>query len=153
MHGRRHRVDDRTRRRLRTLTPKQFVILSAVADRILDGCRPTARQAGVVLWLDAYLASMDPAMFRELGQLLLLLEHGPILFADGLGRFTDLPAAAQDRCLAGWERSRFVVKRAGFSALKSLVMLGYYRDERTFGALRYHGPLVPRGYDVHAVPR
>jgi hypothetical protein len=33
--------------------------------------------------------------------------------------------------------------RAGFQALKGLVMMGYYRDPRTFRILGYKGPLVP----------
>jgi hypothetical protein len=32
--------------------------------------------------------------------------------------------------------------RAGFQAMKSLVMMGYYRDARTFSILGYGGPFL-----------
>jgi hypothetical protein len=59
-------------------------------------------------------------------------------------RFTELSASDQDDVLAGLEESRIDVVRAGFQAMKSLVMMGYYRDPRTFAILGYGGPLLSR---------
>ena len=44
--------------------------------------------------------------------------------------------------LRGLESSWLDELRAGFQALKSLVMMGYYRDPRTFAILEYGGPFV-----------
>ena len=59
-----------------------------------------------------------------------------------LRRFTDLSPLEQDRVLGALESSSIGPLRAGFEALKGLVMLGYYRDARTFGVIGYRGPLV-----------
>lgn len=149
LHGGDYELDDRTRRRLRGFDAQRFRVFEAFADRVLDGCRPGAREVGVALFVDGFVAQMDARTRSDVRKLLGLLEHGT-LFGDSVGRFTDLSPVAQDRYLEGWESSRFVVKRTGFSALKSLAMMGYYRDPRAFVAIGYPGPVVPRGFDVYA---
>jgi hypothetical protein len=44
--------------------------------------------------------------------------------------------------LAELEASHVDQLRAGFQALKSLIMMGYYRDPGTFPPLKYAGPLL-----------
>ena len=46
--------------------------------------------------------------------------------------------------LAALEASSQDLLRGGFTGLKSLVFMGYYRDARTWKVLAYDGPLVGR---------
>ena len=59
-------------------------------------------------------------------------------------RFSRLPAADQDRVLAATEASSSDLLRAGFDGLKSLCLMGYYRDPRAWSVVGYDGPLVGR---------
>jgi hypothetical protein len=149
LHRGRYELDLRTRRALRFFDAKGYRVFEAFADRMLDGCRPSARAIGVAKFVDGFAAELDGALQTDLRRLLDLLEHGTLL-GDGVRKFTKLSAAEQDAYLGGWEHSRLVVKRTGFAALKSLAMMGYYRDERTHAGIGYPGPAVPRGFDVYA---
>jgi hypothetical protein len=90
---------------------------------------------------------MRSAVRRDFLRLLRYVEQLAPVAAGFTGRFTELGPAEQDEVLLGLEASRFDQLRAGFQALKSLVMMGYYRDARTFSILGYGGPFVldPRG--------
>jgi len=141
-----YRLDRATAERLRVLSPKEAIVLSAVAARMLAADQPGAPspdEVGVVPAIDGYLAGLPEALSSDVRALLQLVEHSPLLFAARPARFTHLDAAAQDAVLAGWESSALDVRRRGFTALKSLCVLGYYGDPRTHAILGYPGPLVP----------
>jgi hypothetical protein len=130
--------------RLRVLTPKEYLILQAIARRILatDGPdAPTADQAEVALFADGYLARLDPGLRSDLRALIQLFEHSAALLGS---RFTHMDPATQDRVLADWQSSRLAVRRQGLQALRSLCFFGYYRDERSWPLLGYTGPLLPK---------
>jgi hypothetical protein len=129
-------LEDAKAKRLRVLSPKEFLILSAVAARVLDGDGP--RDVEAALSADAYLAHVPAALSGDVRACLQLLEHT----ATATSRFTHLDAAGQDAVLAGWQSSRFAVKRQGFQALRTLCFLGYYRDPRTWPMLGYSGPML-----------
>jgi len=74
--------------------------------------------------------------------MLRVTEHLAPVGSGYLRRFTALKPAEQDHVLAALESSSIDTLRAGFMALKSLVMMGYYRDPRTFAILDYRGPLL-----------
>ncbi len=142
-------VDDDTRQRLRSLSDKEYVILQAAARRILAPDRsgaPSADDIGVSMYVDGWLAEADRAIRRDFGRLLRLVEHGTPLFSGRRRRFTDLPAADQDAHLRALSHSSIGVVREGFAALKSMCMMGYWRDPRTFAICGYEGPVVPRGW-------
>ena len=131
---------------LRVLTPWQYVVVRAVARRMVAADRaqgvPSPDEVGVTEFIDEYLVDMAPALRRDFLRLLRYVEQlAP--FASGFaGRFTQLSPSEQDEVLLALEASRFDQLRAGFQALKSVVMLGYYRDARTFSILGYGGPFV-----------
>src|SRR5262249_26094969 len=142
-------VDDETRRRLRSLSVKQYVIVAAAARRILLpdlGGAPTSDEIGVAKYIDGVLAGADPKVRPDVGRLLGVVEHGTALLSGRRRRFTDLPAADQDAHLRSLEQSSIGVLREGFGALKSLCMMGYYRDPRTWPLCGYEGPTVPPGW-------
>lgn len=138
-------VDPATRRRLRVLSPKEYLVLQAVARRVLatdDVEAPSPDTVEVALAVDAYLAKLPREVASDVRALLQLVEHGASLFSGA--RFTRMTPAAQDAVLAGWQRSSLTVRRRGFQALRTLSFLGYWRDDRTWPLLGYSGPMLPK---------
>jgi hypothetical protein len=135
-------LDGETARKLRALSAKEFLVLQAVARRILasDGPAPSCDEVEAPLHADAYLARLDEALRSDLRALLHLFEHGSSL----KGRFTRMSGEQQDRVLAAWESSGSGLKRRGFQALKTLCLFGYWRDDRTWPHIGYSGPTVKR---------
>lgn len=141
-----YHLDSRTASQLTILSPKEFLILSAVARRIVApdaSDAPDADTVGVVLFADRYLGRLDEGMRSDVRALLHLLEHGEVLFRLAFSRFSHMSAAEQDVTLADWEGSRLLVRRRGFQALKTICFLGYYRDDRTWPLIGYSGPMLP----------
>jgi hypothetical protein len=137
-------------RTLVALSPWQFIVVQHAARRILapdhpeDASIPGADDLDVAGFVDRWAARLQAPTRRDLGRFLAYLEH---LAPVGLGlgsRFTLLPADQQDRVLASIEASSSDRTRGGFEGLKSLVLLGYYRDVRTWGIVGYDGPFVNR---------
>jgi hypothetical protein len=133
-------------RSLRVLEPWQFVVVSAVARRMvapdLPHGVPSPDEVGVAEFVDGYLVEMRPELRRDFLRLLRYVEDLAPFGSGHLGRFSTISPSAQDEVLAALEASRFDQLRAGFQALKSVVMMGYYRDGRTFSILGYGGPFV-----------
>lgn len=136
--------------RLRVFSPWQYVVVEQLAGRIVapddpsDESIPTAREVGVADYIDGFLAEMGEATRRDLLRMLQYVEHLAPLSLGYRHRFTALVPEEQDRVLASIESSRITLLRAGFEGLKSLVMMGYYRDPRTWRILDYAGPFVER---------
>lgn len=142
-------LDEEKRARLRHLSAKEYLVLRAVARRILDGVDELLAidDADPALYVDGFLPQLDSDNQRELRGLLHLVEHGTALFgssrAGRLRRFTSLSADEQDAVLAEWQSSNLTVRRQGFQGLRSLCFMGYYRHDRAWPALGYSGPTIP----------
>jgi Gluconate 2-dehydrogenase subunit 3 len=140
-------------RRLLTMSAWQFVVVQhaarriAAPDRADDPAIPTADDLDVAGFVDGWLARMRPGVRRDLGRFLAYVEHLAPLRSGHASRFTRLGADAQDAVLAATEASSSDLLRAGFDGLKSLVLMGYYRDARTWGIVGYDGPRVGRPPD------
>jgi hypothetical protein len=130
-------LDGATQKRLRVLSAKEYLILAAVARRVLAGDGPDADTLEAALHADAYLANVPEPLTADVRALLHLFEH----VASAGSRFTHLPPERQDQVLAAWQSSRLDVKRQGFQALRTLCFMGYYRDARTWPLLGYTGPM------------
>jgi hypothetical protein len=137
-------------RRLLTMSSWQFVVVQQAARRIAapdregDPAIPSADELDVAGFVDGWLSRMAPNLRRDFGRFLAYVEHlAPLSLGFG-SRFTRLGGASQDRVLSGVEASSIDLLRAGFDGLKSLVLMGYYRDERAWGIVGYDGPLVGR---------
>jgi hypothetical protein len=139
-------VDVATSARLRVLAPWQYAVVRHIARRMLAADRsddvPSADDVGVAEFVDAYLADMRPALRRDLLWFLRFVEQLAPFGSASLHRFTALAPADQDEVLSALETSHVDRLRVGFQAIKSLVMMGYYRDPRTFAILGYRGPLL-----------
>jgi hypothetical protein len=131
---------------LRVLAPWQYAVVRAAARRMVAADRaegvPSPDEVGVAEFVDGYLVEMRPALRRDVFRLLRYVEQLAPLASGYKARFTELSPDAQDEVLAGLEASRFDQLRAGFQAMKSLLMMGYYRDARTFPILGYGGPFI-----------
>jgi hypothetical protein len=131
---------------LRVLAPWQYAVVRAVARRMVASDRaegvPSPDDVGVAEFVDGYLLGMRAAMRRDVFRLLAYIEQLAPLGAGYKQRFTELLPDEQDEVLLALEASRFDQLRAGFQAMKSLVMMGYYGDARTFSILGYGGPFV-----------
>jgi hypothetical protein len=136
-------LDPAIAKRLRALSPKEFLVLQAVARRILasDGPAPTADEVEAPFHADAYLAELEAPLRDDVRALMHLFEHTSSVRS----RFTRMSAEEQDATLAAWESSGSALKRRGFQALKTLCLFGYWRDDRTWPLIGYSGPMVKRG--------
>jgi len=96
----------------------------------------------VAEFADAYVAKLDPALRGDMLRMLLVVEQLAPLSAGLWRRFTELSPEEQDRVLSALESSVSHQLRAGFQAMKGLVMMGYYRAPATFALVGYRGPLI-----------
>jgi hypothetical protein len=140
-------LDERLTRRLRALTAKEFLVFQAVMRRMVAPDQPgapTADEVQAALFVDGYLTKLDEGSRSDVRALLHLLEHGSGLFRFRTSRFTHMTAVEQDATLSDWEHSRWALRRRGFAALKTMAMLGYWRDDRTWPLIGYTGPMIGR---------
>jgi len=146
---------------LRVFSPREFAVLDAVAHRLVRPRAgwPTVEELGVALAADRIAERTEPSAQKELKQLLGLFENGlaGFLFGGRTRPFTTLDGEEQDRVLAEWRDSNLAIRRTGFSALRTLVLAGYYQSPRVWPAVGYpglpagiHRPEAPewRGGDV-----
>jgi hypothetical protein len=133
------------------LAPWQYVVIQHLARRVtapdadgLLGRVPSADELEVAEFVDRYLAAMRSSLRRDFLHMVGFVEHVAPFLVGRASRFTELREADQDRVLEALEASSIDSIRAGFQAIKSMVMMGYYRDARTFSLIGYRGPLVER---------
>lgn len=137
---------------LYALSPKEFVIVRAIAARMVradeprDGAPayPTPEELGVASQIDVFVARLDDANRRDLRRLLHLTEHALPFCAGFARRFTRLSGDEQDRVLASMETSSVGLLRGAFNALKALCVMAFFAHPLTWGAIGYDGPLVGR---------
>jgi len=134
--------------RLKAFSIWQAVVFDAVARRIaapdLPAEVPSADDAGVTDFVDAYVSGMHPALRKDVLRLIGFVEHVAPFLARKTSRFTRLGEGDQDAVLAKLESHDQDLLRGCFAGLKSLVFMGYYRDPRTWSVIGYSGPLVSR---------
>lgn len=127
---------------LSVLDEDEYAVMDAIAARIVAPA-PDAPPLGETAWnADQLLAASDPSVQKEVKQLLGLFENAlaGFLFGGRVTPFTRLEPAEQDRVLREWQQSRLLVRRTGFSALKTLAVAGYYGTSRTWAFMSYPGP-------------
>lgn len=130
-------------------------IYCQVASRLCryeDPEMPAPHDCGALAAGRDYLAQVPPSMQREFQSLLVLIEAAPYIYGPRRRRFTLLTGDEQDRALADWEQSALAPRRAGFYALKSMVMMGYWSRPATWGSIGYsvaENPGVPQQLRDH----
>jgi hypothetical protein len=126
---------------LQSLSPKEFAVVRAAAESILDGVPVAAEE--VALRIDRELALVGEPIRGDFKTALTLLEHLTPL-GGKLRRFTALDPAARLGYLHGWRESRFVLRRAVFQAVKAFVFFFAYSDDATRPLTGFYGPWTER---------
>lgn len=140
-------VPDLVRSRLYALSPKEFLIVSALAGRILRRDAddlPLPEEIDAAFSIDLLVARLDPANRRDLLRLLHALEHVLPLSAGVFSRFSRASGEDQDLVLLSMQESSQAMLRGAFGALKSICVMAYFSHPLTWGAIGYDGPLVGR---------
>lgn len=136
------------------LDATEYAVLTSIAARMVPGGEgfPKVQEVDVGVIADQILARSDPAVAKEVKQLLNLFENAlaGFLFSGRIRPFTSLAAGDQDRVLQEWESSRLDIRRTGFSALRTLVIAGYFGSPLSWSAVHYPGP--PQGFHQPDAP-
>ena len=123
---------------LKTLTDKEYAIVRAAAEALLDGVPADA--ATIAAAIDRELDLVGDPVRTDFKSMLGLIEHLTVL---SLRRrtFTELPAQARLDYLEDWSKSRLALRRGAYQALRGFVVyFAYVRDE-TRAFTRFTGPL------------
>ncbi len=125
-----------------SLSVKEFAVVRAVVSALLPGADdlPPGNELGVAQRVDEELWAASEKQRAQLKQGLQLLEHLPLAYGRA-SRFTALDPDDAARLFTELVASDRDSVRQLALALKQLVHLEYYGDERTWAAMRYDGPL------------
>lgn len=126
---------------LKVLGAREYATLQAIARRALPDRKgwPTADEARVAFLADGVLAASDPAIAKEVRQLLGLFDNALVgfLFGGHVRPFSRLSPEEQDEVLGEWQRSKLILRRTGFWALRTLVHASYYGTTAAQTAVGY----------------
>ena len=122
----------------------QAQVLTAAAEALLAPAPGPLSIRAVAENVDRYVATLPSFSRAEIHGLLALLEHGTPVLGGGLRRMTALDTADAEAYLAGLATKGELMAQA-YRGIRDLVMLGYYQQPGTWGALGYGGPWVERG--------
>jgi hypothetical protein len=89
----------------------------------------------------ATIAGLPPATRAELGELFTLLASAPGRWLAGVDRWEDANPEQVGAFLQRWRTHSFDLFRAGYHALRDLVLGPYYADASTWEAIGYPGPI------------
>ena len=129
------------------LTPPQFALAAAVADRILPRTdTPGAADVGVPAFIDlAYGEFMTGEERQMLADGLAALDAAAAA-ADGAS-FTSVPAARQDELLQGLATASEGLERDFFRQIREVTVLGYFTSEEVGRRVLHYDP-VPGRFDA-----
>lgn len=142
-----YEVPSATAARLLILTPKEFLIVSAVSARILRRDAddlPLPEEVDAAFTIDRLVADLDAPNRTDLLRLLHALEHALPLSIGVPSRFTRASAEEQDALLLRMSTHEVGLLRGAFDALKSLCVMAYFSHPLTWDAIGYDGPMVAR---------
>ncbi|MBL8917931.1 MAG: gluconate 2-dehydrogenase subunit 3 family protein [Myxococcaceae bacterium] len=129
---------------LSVLTEREFAVLTALSYRLIPRREgfPGVEVVQVARACDRILSLVDVTALTEMKQLLLLFENAlpNFLFGRRASTFSTMSTDDQDAVLAEWQTSRLTVRRTGYTALRGLVMAGYFASDTTWAGMGYPGP-------------
>lgn len=142
---------------LRVLTPEQYAIFSAMAQRccpqaVRQPGKPAVRGAGpddldVALLADRLLEYADDDARSGMALALAVLESNVAgaLFFERTAPFTQLTPEDQDRVLMAFAHSKVPLRRTVHRALSGFAGSLYYGDPSVWPSIGYPGPPSPSG--------
>jgi choline dehydrogenase-like flavoprotein len=152
------------------LSARERAVLEAVCDTLVPSIERAedpggffitgARQAGTLDRAARLIEAIPAPGDRNRLKLLLRTLDNPVvnlLFAGKLAAFTALPAVEREAVLRGYSRSRIPLRRAGFQALKRLVLVAHYcwpvnGRHPAWQATAYPGPLPDPASVIEPLP-
>ncbi len=115
---------------VQVLTAREAALVAAIGEAFFPPADPTGidgPSAGVVPYVDTYLARLGPAQRLQVRGLLLLFEVGTAIHRRGT-LFSAAPLSERIARLKAWEGAERYHLRAAFDALRWLFILAYVAD-------------------------
>jgi hypothetical protein len=107
---------------------KEQAVVAAAADALFPPGGPiplSGTEAGLVAYVDAYVAGLPPTP-RLLGRLLFhLVEHGPWIWGPRRVRFTRLRPEERIQALRELQESALYFRRVSFLSMRAMMTMGY----------------------------
>ena len=129
--------------KLKYFKPNQYKIMSALADVIVPkggGIKYSAADLDTGMAIDRFFLHGSPIMKNFFPFLLMFFEYGTNVFFKPMSRFTNLGKNEQSAYLEGFQKSRFASLRLAFLVLKTVVMQGFYFNDKVWSEISYAGP-------------
>ncbi len=104
---------------------------------------PSVDEVPVLVNLDSLMQTMSPSIRSDLGAAFNLFEYGGTVLGWNFSRFTRMKNEDAVRYIDSWQTG-YSVQQGIVSVLKRLVYSSYWRDESTWPALEFDGPVSVR---------
>jgi hypothetical protein len=117
----------------RSLTAKEQAFVAACADALFPAGGPiplSGTEAGLVAYVDAYVARVPAGARALIGLLFFFTEHGPWIFGPRHARFTSLSPEERLRALDAMARSSIYFRRVAFLSLRTILSMGYLANPK-----------------------
>lgn len=110
------------------LSRKEQAILRASAEAFFPegGALPSGEQAGIVAYVDGMMADLPRRQRVLLRLLLILVEHGSLIFGPVRSRITRQTLEQRTVTFRDWETSEIYLRRLSFLSLRTLMTLAYF---------------------------
>ncbi len=133
---------------LKVFSPNEFLIMQAVAERIVGtpaGTGPTAEKVNVALRADQFLIDTEPEVQEQFHQLLTVFNGAlfTFLFEFRFSSFINMSPEDQDSYLQSWMTSSYEFRRTAFQALKRISLSMFYTESRSWNEIGYDGMFLP----------
>lgn len=133
---------------LKFFSPNEFLIMQAVAERIVGTpthAGSTAGEVNVALRADLFLNDADPEVQEQFHQLLTVFNGAlfTFLFDFRFSSFIRMSPEDQDSYLQSWMTSSFEFRRIAFQALKRISLSMFYTESRSWNEIGYDGMFLP----------
>jgi hypothetical protein len=110
------------------LSRKEQAIAAACADALFPPGGPipvSGTEAGLVAYMNTYIARLPPSPRTLVRLLLHFVEHGPWVFGPRFARFTRLRADERIVALREMSESPIYFRRVAFLSLRAMMTMGY----------------------------
>ena len=133
---------------LKFFSPMEFLIVQAVAQRIVGAPLPgnaAADDINVALRADIFLAEAEIEIQDQFHELLTVFNGAlfAFLFDFRFSSFVNMSPEEQDAYLNSWMTSTLSFRRTAFQALKQISLSLFYTDSRSWNEIHYDGMFLP----------
>jgi hypothetical protein len=132
------------------LSAKEQEIVAACADALFPPGGPiplSGTEAGVVEYMNRYVARAPRATQSLIRMLFHFVEHGPLVFGPTRGRFTRMTHEQRCAVLERMAKSPIYFRRVAFLSLRTMLSMGYIANSevaRSIGIISSPDPFARR---------